>query len=604
MAGFFFSLFFFLVPYALCFSALMCDGGYVYMRDLWHSLPLPRRLLIGLILLMFTTVVVYWAQQDYYIYYWDYSGYWIKSVNRMKFMLWHSFGETLSTLIKSVNEDTYNLFLPTMIAFPLSAFGYPFPTFVVLNFLLFYAPSAFILALSAVKGIKAPQQEKAGFFTIAFLMALLFPICYYATFRGYIDAGFLLFASSTVYLLADYDFSRVSVPRNVFLALLFVLAWISRRYVIYLIIGFVAVLAIKAGAALTGKASTIRTTAINFLLVGGISLGILLLFFRPFFLHALLTDYGTMYSAYDAPFRIKIAGVISSAGYFTVFLCVLSVAICIICRRNRVNAACWTTMLLLESVLFWKTQAMEKQHVMILFPPMYMLCMLCFDAPEIKEREGKRWKYRVNAAAGVLCCTLLLYNYCYAFIPKLSFLPGILCSSRYTALRRDDIPQLKKMAVFLNGLTEGTEDEIYIVASGPVLNSSIMQNLELPYYDNAVPSAYTTKDVDLRDGFPGSFLTVKYVVATDPVELHLASGQEVVKYLSEEVQNRDSCIGRHYEMIQEFQLDQGVRAKIYSKTSEYTEEDLRSIRDYYSALYPGRSDLFSDRIVLPGENKE
>ena len=77
-------------------------------------------------------------------------------------------------------------------------------------------------------------------------MALLFPICYYATFRGYIDAGFLLFASSAVYLLADYDFSRVSVQRNVFLALLFVFAWLSRRYVIYLIIGFVAVLAIKA----------------------------------------------------------------------------------------------------------------------------------------------------------------------------------------------------------------------------------------------------------------------------------------------------------------------------------------------------------------------
>ena len=163
MAGFFFSLFFFLIPYALCFFALMCDGGYVYMRDLWHSLSLLRMLLTGLILLMITTVVVYWVQQDRFIYYWDYSGYWIKSVDRMKYMLWHSFGEILSTLVKSVNEDTYNLFLPTMTAFPLAAFGYTFPTYVLLYFLLFQVPSAFIMALSAVKGIKGLQQEKAVF---------------------------------------------------------------------------------------------------------------------------------------------------------------------------------------------------------------------------------------------------------------------------------------------------------------------------------------------------------------------------------------------------------------------------------------------------------
>ncbi len=339
-------------------------------------------------------------------------------------------------------------------------------------------------------------------------------------------------------------------------------------------------------------------------MIGGISLGILLLFCRQFFLHALFTDYGTMYSAYDASLSTKIAAVISSVGYITVILCVLAVVLSIIHRRNLVNTACWTVMLLLEATLFWQTQSMGSQHVMILFLPAYMLCMLCFDEPEKEVRDGKRKKFPLNLAAGVLCCALLLYNYCYAFIPKLSFLPGKLCSTQYTALQREDIPELKKMAAFLNGLTEGTEDEIYIAASGAVLNSSIMKNLELPYNDNSLPSAYTTKDVDLRDGFPSSFLSVKYAVATNPVELHLASGQEVVRYLSEEIQNENSCIGRHYELIQEYELDHGVTAKIYRKTCEYTEDDLQSIRDHYSALYPGQEALFSDRIVLPEENKK
>lgn len=118
----------------------------------------------------------------------------------------------------------------------------------------------------------------------------------------------------------------------------------------------------------------------------------------------------------------------------------------------------------------------------------------------------------------------------------------------------------------------------------------------MPDTDNAVPHMYATCDVDLRDGFPTDFLNAKYVVATDPVQTHLATGQEVVSYLAEGVQDETSYIGCHFRFMEQYELDDGVIAKIYEKISGFSEDDLQNLRDYYDALYPGYSSIFAERI--------
>lgn len=126
----------------------------------------------------------------------------------------------------------------------------------------------------------------------------------------------------------------------------------------------------------------------------------------------------------------------------------------------------------------------------------------------------------------------------------------------------------------LNELTIGTDDWIYVAASGQTLNCDILMKADMPNTKTAVNNLLTTSDVDLREGFPTDFLRAKYMVTTLPVELHLDSGQEVVSYLAEGVQNSESIIGCHYKEMEEYQLENGVVAKIYMKTNEYSDDDL------------------------------
>lgn len=156
--------------------------------------------------------------------------------------------------------------------------------------------------------------------------------------------------------------------------------------------------------------------------------------------------------------------------------------------------------------------------------------------------------------------------------------------------------QLEALAEYLNGETLNTDQRIYVAASGPVLNCDILRKLYAPDTMNGVPNMYNTSDVDLRDGFPAVLLEADYVVATQPVQLHLNSGQEVVSYPAELIQDGSSYMGRHFEEIQRFELDGGVIAKVYVRTSAWEPGDLEQMRDYFNALYPGYEEMFGGRI--------
>ena len=156
--------------------------------------------------------------------------------------------------------------------------------------------------------------------------------------------------------------------------------------------------------------------------------------------------------------------------------------------------------------------------------------------------------------------------------------------------------QLEALAEYLNGETLNTDQRIYVAASGPVLNCDILRKLYAPDTMNGVPNMYNTSDVDLRDGFPAVLLEADYVVATQPVQLHLNSGQEVVSYPAELIQDGSSYMGRHFEEIQRFELDGGVIAKVYVRTSAWEPGDLEQMRDHFNALYPGCEEMFGGRI--------
>lgn len=597
----FFSGLLFGLFYGICIYALCCNKGNKIISSLYSRQIVVHIAMFIAVLVVFMAFVNYWIYQNQFIYYWDSAGYWTTSVQIAHNISHASIFDIGKSLYQSINYDDYNTFLPMLIALPFSKLGYEFTSYVKLCCVMFLIPSAIIQGLTVVKMISNKKICAGWIFVIAVVLSLCFPNNLYSAFQGFIDVAYLVPMSASMYLFVDYDFGRISLSRNIAIALTLILTWICRRYTIFFLIGYVCALLIKAGFAYyyNRRAKMLKTIIINFFQIGGISLAILIIVFPHFFFRALLTNYGEMYSAYDAPLIDKLRSLCAPFGLVTVV--VLIIAFLGIRRQSQfINYWALLGLAVSETFVFWKTQNMAVQHRMILNLPVILMCLMvlewwnndsdnCFRLHRVVSRYSKQIMY-----IGIV---MMLSNFIFAFSPKLSFkMSGIVMAQRYYPLKRYDIPQLQMLTDKLNQLTYGTNDGIYVAASGSVLNYDILRKMDMPNSPNAIPNLYNTSDVDLRDGFSADFLHAKYIVTTDPVQTHLATGQEVVTYLAQEVMNEKSYIGQHYKCIDQIELDNHVIAKIYEKISYLSEEDIEQLKAYYSNLYPGYDSLFSGRI--------
>lgn len=294
--------------------------------------------------------------------------------------------------------------------------------------------------------------------------------------------------------------------------------------------------------------AVLKQIFINFLLVGGISIGMLLIMFSRFFLNALLSNCSYMYSAYDASLAIKLYSLNSSFGFITVIIIICSGIVNVIYRKNIINYISMCIIVIVETITFWMTQNMGVQHRMLLNIPIFVMCCMPFLYIDCTSKNIKHFIKRVSLCILIFFCCIT--NFIKAFIPLGSDkgTNGIY-ASRYTPLVRNDIMELNMLANYLNALTKDTDKHIYVLASGSVLNCDILRKLNMPTSFDAVPSMENTCDVDLRDGFPTVFLDADYVVTTTPVQTHLQTGQEVICYLADNLQDFTSYIGHHFSKI-------------------------------------------------------
>ena len=124
----------FTLLFILSFRYAMADESETLFEDKW----------IKLIFIMFSAfglaLCIHLLIQNKFIYYWDYGGYWTASYTIMK-SLFKAPLDTVKSLYSSVLNDDYNNILPMVVSVPLKIFGYTFPRYVVVNYLLFLVPA-------------------------------------------------------------------------------------------------------------------------------------------------------------------------------------------------------------------------------------------------------------------------------------------------------------------------------------------------------------------------------------------------------------------------------------------------------------------------------
>lgn len=281
---------------------------------------------------------------------------------------------------------------------------------------MFLIPISLVQRLLATKIVSNTEKNVSVYFVLGMILSFIMPANYYALFRGYVDVAFLLPMTMVIYLFVDYDF------RNISISLLVIVTWISRRYTIFFIIGFVVAMLVKAIFVLIEDKglTNMKNIIVNFIIIGSISVGIWIVFLGKFFFHALFTNYGKMYSAYDSPLSVKIQCLKVSFGSFSIFIILIVGIMCIIYKRNRVNyiSLCMTILDTLCS--FWMTQNMGTQHRMLLNVPVYTLFLMSFDFWKMEKPKNIIPKtLLVRRGVIVLCLIVVSTNFGESFICKL-----------------------------------------------------------------------------------------------------------------------------------------------------------------------------------------
>lgn len=556
-------------------------------------------LFISLTLLAGTGFVAYLICQNHFVYYWDYGAYWTWSIDQMNRLFADPF-QAFAFVYDSINTQEYNWLLPSLISVPLKIFGYDFPNYVILNFVLFLFPAMLIQGLCCLEIF----LQKSKSVLIFCVMAFLFPCSYYAMLKGYIDVAELILSSLLIGCIIHFDFTKNNPKADLCIAINLVLVLLMRRYFAYFVVGYVLIMFYFALVQCVQQRfswSSIKSAILHFTLIGGVSLSILFLFFREFFLRSLTTNYAAQYVAYDLPWPDKIHRFISYYGLFQITLCVLAVLFSLINKKKRVITIGLFLFVLIPPLLFLQVQRMDIHHYYIICTQVFFLG--CLGIYQFAKYLGSIHKPLKSIAFIGLA---MLYGLCFLFTytPAIQNLWGAnhfitnIMPAIYEPFYRNDMDQLYAMKDYLNTLSKENNDaKIYVAASGEVLNSDILTSLEKPYKAFAVENLRRSCDIDLRDGFPADFLTSDIVVTTDPVQLHAAPNtQEVVSFLAQEVSNPNSPIGRHYQATRSFELDNDVTATVYLRLTPFEESDYQYLADYYTSIYPDYPELFADRI--------
>lgn len=580
--------------YFLFFKIYILAFGKEFIKNNFSKKTL---IIFGLIIFTGFLLCIATLSKNQFVYFWDYGGYWTNSYNLMN-SLYENPTKTLQDVYMSILNSDYNLILPLIISLPLKIFGITFSRYVLINYLVFFIPTAFVtislfLKITAMNK-KNPLKKSliAAFITIS-----SFTIPLRAMLIGYIDIAILLPILLLFSIIIDYSPTqnlKNNFKKNFFIGILLVISFLFRRYSAFFLIGFILsffsteFLRIVINHKKNKLPYDIKKLFLNFLTIGCITICIMVTFFAPLVFRILGENYSDMYIGYNLSFIEKTKQILNRFGALFLCLSMLGIITSFYKKQHRFIVTVSILTFFITTILFFKVQRMDIHHLYIISVPILILSylgiynILCF-----------------NKILSGLLFILLALNPIYFFSNTAQDILSPLSplfSVKHTPLFRNDLTSIYELSDYLKKFTNSN---IYVLASSSILNSEVLNSIEKPYNNEAIPSLAKTHDVDLRDGFPSAFLTSKLIVVANPIQLHLSDGsQEVVRYLAENVQNPNSYIGRHFEKQPVvFSLDSNVEVFIYKKTSNFTQNDLNQLSDYYMALYPSNPELFKDRIL-------
>lgn len=535
-------------------------------------------ILISIIYIIIITSVYVSLEQN--IYYWDFKSYWIYWQNLSE-NIFKSPKIELIHIIHSMNYDDYNLCPVIILVFfkflPVSSRL----AYILSINLLYLLPVAIVFSLLQSKILNV-KNVRFQFFS--YILAITFVPFWAPSLRGYPDICGLFFIILSIWLCLTNNLSKqIDVKNSLKLGLCLWLAFLLRRWYVFTVIALYLTLPVITifyhKAKLDTK--TIKNVVLNFFMAGMTNVILSMLFQWHLIKRILQTNYTHIYSAYQTPLFYSIYSEILTGGYlFFILTCCLSLIVLLRgATKSKILVIFSWSNLIISFALFTHTQS-PGMHQSIPFEFWLLLAFsqgILFIFNTIKSEKQSVWVMTILSIILILIQINSLFG-----IYQNNFLNKMLPNMNLP-LKVSNYQEYIHLAQYLENLTKNN-DKVSIFSSNSNLNGDIISNLTNFKIDNNL--TYVSQ-VDLRDGFSPDSIMSKYVVITDPVQLHLnPSGQRVISIPVLDILNKHN-IGKAYVKIgRSYNLNDSVTASIYKKNRNFTIDEVNGFLSEFYQYYP------------------
>ena len=499
--------------------------------------------------------------------------------------------QALKDLWRTINHADYNNFLPMLMALPMHLFGRSFLCYTLYVWIMFALPGIFFAAATFKTLL---ENSGVKIFSCSALMAIimLLPALEVPVFVGYANISILLPGAIIFAMLLSLDKEKFQREPLILIGVLCIFAVFQARTAAYMILGEFLGYAVCVAIKSFWERNFLRglvTLSKKFFVIGISALLIIIVPFFPFVKHMLTYDIATAYSAYQMGMTFP-QRILAHAAYLGLLICVIFVVGVIVSLCNKKflpYAAFFATWFFTAELLICRVQVIDRQHIYTMILPLaFVLIMLIAFALSRKKKFG------------VALLVILSLNFVQTYLPRLNsygFLQG-----KYEIPVRTDTDEIKNFVAELEKLTAGAQ--VYTFADSVIYNVHTLGKIYIPEVHNALPNLMSVAELDLRDGFPTGFFDAEYILAAEPVQIHLMPQSQQVVAKTSELITTSTPISRHYKLIREDTLHpnmHGVEAvtfKLYKKISPLEKSDIDFVEKIFVELYPNHDDLFKNRF--------
>ena len=533
---------------------------------------------------------VYYVTQEHYIYFWDWSGYWLMSQELSASLMNHPMS-ALRSLITSVRNDDYNL-LPVLPLVPFEwLFGTSRLTYILAITNIALLPSAFIMGLLA-KRILSQQFPKPSLFllTLATASVLALPSLWAPMLRGLPDVIGVFVIGCILLLHFAKPLAEQRLAFLVATGLLLCLLVLLRRYYAFWAVAFFPALALAQCLDIYQRHGGVRkqyvTTIRNAVIIGMTFTISLFTIATPLIFRIIRTDYSDIYSAYKNTSSLLQAaeGLPSYFGWIVITCSLVGLAWLAVRKDTRVIGVFLFMQSFIVFVLFLRTQDFNPHHYYLLHPVIALgiaVMVVCLWT----QITNKVWR----AVSIGLVFTALLASSSTVFFPVSDILGSLVPQIKFYPQVRNDLNVLSRLLDRLDELELEQRGGIYVLASSTLLNSAILQNACKfdPIRRLFCDLILNSNDVDKVNGFPRQFLDATYLVVASPTQYHMRKeDQRVIGVLAREVMAGHGIGASFQRLPGEFMLDNGVSAWVFVKVRPFERRDLDALANEFIGYYP------------------